>query len=129
MKRIIVDTNVFLRFLLEDVPQQAEQAEKLFKKAKHKKIEAFVPGIVVFEVQFTLEKYYGFSKEDIVDKLSLILSMDFLNFDERKVFLTTLEIYKDRNVSFADYFLVSKSEIEGMELFTFDKKLKNAKTS
>jgi hypothetical protein len=38
MKEVIVDTNVFLRFLLNDIPEQKRQGEKLFKQAKTRKV-------------------------------------------------------------------------------------------
>ena len=37
MKRFLLDTNVFLRVLLNDLPSQADQVEKFIKEAKRDK--------------------------------------------------------------------------------------------
>ena len=50
MTRLITDTNVFLRFLLNDNTQQYKQATNIFRKAKEKKIELIVPQIIIFEI-------------------------------------------------------------------------------
>jgi len=123
MKQIIADTNVYLRFLLDDVKEQVEVSEKLFRKASQKRIEIVVPQIVVFEIQFALDKYYGFSRGDMVEKIETILSADFLKVEERSVFLKCLTIYKENKISFVDSFLSAKAHAGKMELFSFDKKL------
>jgi predicted nucleic-acid-binding protein len=125
MKHIIIDTNGFLRFILNDVPTQKKIVEKLLQEAKQNKILIFVPQIVIFEIEFTLSKYYGFSKEDIIEKLKIIASASYLDIQDREIVQTALKLYKDEAVSFVDCFLYAKSKTEKIELFTFDKKLQN----
>jgi predicted nucleic acid-binding protein len=48
MKQKVVDANCFLRFLLNDIPEQAEEVEKLLSEAKNSKNTLFVPQIVLF---------------------------------------------------------------------------------
>ena len=123
MRKIIVDTNVFLRFLLEDIPSQKKEAEKLFRKAQKGRIEIIIPQIIVFEIEFILRKYYRFPVAEISSKIKSLLNAEYFQISERLLFLKSLEIYQSKNISFVDSFLVSFAELEGFELFSFDKKL------
>src|SRR3989344_5136999 len=123
MRRIIVDTNVFLRFLLGDIPSQKKEAENLFKMAQKGSIKIIVPQIIIFEIEFILRKYYRFPVADISSKIKSLLNAEYFQISERLLFLKSLEIYQSKNISFADSFLVSFAELEGFELYSFDKKL------
>ncbi|OGG17402.1 hypothetical protein A3D78_05980 [Candidatus Gottesmanbacteria bacterium RIFCSPHIGHO2_02_FULL_39_14] len=123
MKSIIPDANIFIRFLLNDIPTQVNKAETIFQQAKKKEIEIIVPQIVVFEIHFTLDKYYQFDKKDINEKIKAILSADYFIIEKRAIFLKALEFWLSNNISFPDAFLISFCEEVNGELFSFDKKL------
>ena len=123
MRRIIVDTNVFLRFLLGDIPSQKKEAENLFKMARKGSIEIIVPQIIIFEIEFISRKYYRFSVAEISSKIKSLLNAEYFQISERLLFLKSLEIYQSKNISFVDSFLISFAELEDLELFSFDKKL------
>ncbi len=124
MKRIILDTNCFLRFLLNDIPVQADKVEALLTQAEKNKIEIFVPQIVVFELHFVLEKYYKFSKNEVVGMLKTLLVAPYLSIEAKEIFLTAITLYGSAHTSLVDCFLVAQSQNNEAELFTFDQKLK-----
>ena len=105
MKDVIVDTNAFLRFLLNDIPEQKRQVEKLFKQAKMRKIVINVPLVVIFEIHFALEKVYRLDKETSIEKLEAILKTDYFHTESREIILQALTFYKSYSVSFVDCFL------------------------
>lgn len=123
MDSLILDTNVFLRFLLDDIPDQAKEATKIFNKAKSKKLNILIPQIVIFEILFALEKYYKFPKKEVIEKVESILIAEYLNIQDRAVFPETLELFKASNVDFVDCFLLCKAKQSNSKLFTFDKEL------
>jgi|SRR3972149_7338642 len=123
MRRIIVDTNVFLRFLLGDIPSQKKEAENLFKMARKGSIKIIIPQIIIFEIEFILRKYYKFPVAVISSKIKSLLNAEFFQISERTLFLKSLEIHQSKNISFVDSFLISFAELEDLELFSFDKKL------
>ena len=127
MKLVIVDTNVLLRFLLNDIPSQKKACEQLLKKAKNNEIELHVIQAVIFEIDFILRKYYLYEKGVIIQQLKSLVSARYIDIESRDIFGKALSIYEKRNISFVDSFLLSKAEIEKAEIFTFDKKLKNRK--
>ncbi len=127
MKRILLDTNSLLRLLLNDIPSQKKIVEELLQKAKSRQIYILIPEIVIFEVEFALNKYYCVPKDKVIEKLQIIVSMNFIDIESRQSFILALDLYTKQKMSFVDCFILAKSKIEGYELFTFDKKLNNAK--
>ncbi len=123
MDKLILDTNGFLRFLLNDIPKQTEEVNKLLIKAKAKKIEIFVPQIIVFEIEFALDKYYKFPKTEITDKLRVLFATPYLKIQDKEIFQEALQLFKDKNIDFVDCFLVSNANSKNASLFTFDKNL------
>lgn len=128
MKVYCVDTNVFLRFILKDNDLLFKKASELLEKASKGKVQLFTPSIVIFEMFFVLRSIYNLSKEEIVENLESILSSSYVRFEDLKNIQHALSIYeKHPALSLVDCFLLVKSEAEGAELFTFDKKLAKIK--
>ena len=123
MSHFIVDTNAFLRLLLDDVPKQADKVEKLFKEAEVKKHKLTVPQIVIFELSYAFEKYYELTKEEIIEKVDTTLAMNYLTIQNRELFQEALEIFRNNNLSLADCFIYCFAQKRNAEIFTFDKAL------
>ncbi len=121
MTELVVDTNVFLRFLLGDVPSQYKEAKRLFTLAKKGQYKLHVPQIVIFEVFFALEKYYHFSRPRVLDKLKGILGAQYLIIQDRDIFNEAIKLAYKHNLSIADCFLVSFAKFQSSQLFSFDK--------
>lgn len=123
MKQIVLDTNVLLRFLLNDIPHQADEAEKKFKKAKESRSHLVVPQIVIFEIVFSLVNSYGFDKSRVIEVVKRLLGSDYLLIQDKETFNLAAEIYLKNKVSFADCFVISYAKIMDAEVFSFDKDL------
>lgn len=123
MKQYILDTNSILRLLIKDVPSQSKKVEKLIQDASRSKLTITIPEIVVFEIAFTLEKYYEYKKEQIIFAIKSILSTSYLEVENRSLFLNALSIHEHKSIELVDSFLLVKSIDSKKELFTFDKKL------
>lgn len=123
MKRYILDTNAFLRFLLDDIPSQHKKVKRLLLKAHKSEYEIIIPEIVVFEIAFSLDKYYGYKKSQIVAILGSIISARYLKTESKNIFIEALGLYGKENIEFVDCFLLVKSIENKHKLFSFDKKL------
>lgn len=120
MKQIIADTNLFLRFILKDNIKEYKIAEELFQEAKERKVKLIVSQIVIFEIVFSLEKYYRFPKFDVIDRLKSLIPARYLFIQNRVVFKSAIKLFESSNNSFVDCFLVAKAKNAQAELFTFD---------
>lgn len=125
MKKFVADTNIFLRFLLNDIPSQANESERYFKQAMEKEIEILVFSITIFEVIFSLGKYYGKTKKEIIELTKTIVSAPFLKVEDKEVFLEALKRYRNFNMSFVDIFIYCKTEIVNGNILSFDKHFKS----
>lgn len=123
MTDLVVDTNIFLRFLLKDISRQYLEAEKLFRRAKAGEITLIVPQIVIFEIAFALGKFYRFPKEEVIDKLKSLVDMEYFLIQDRQIFQGALKIFAGNNISLVDSFLIYFASSKQAKLMTFDEKL------
>lgn len=123
MTNLILDTNAFLRLLLNDIPEQADKVSQVISKAKQSKVRLSVPQIVIFEIVYVLTKFYKFPKDKIIDKVETILKSPHLDIQDQNIFLPALQLYAKQNLSFVDCFLLSQAKESNASIFSFDKEL------
>lgn len=123
MVSLILDTNAFLRFLLNDIPDQADKVSQIISQAKQNKVNLTVPQIVIFEIIYVLTKFYKFPKDKIINKVGIILKSPHLNIQDQNIFQQALEMYEKQNLSFVDCFLISMAKEQNQQIFTFDQEL------
>ena len=121
MRRYIADTNFYLRFILQDNKDQAVIAEKRIDEAKSGKISILFPDEVILEMEFVLRSYYSVLKKDIVENLLSLIKMKYVDIENRALWIKTIEIYKNKNVSLLDIFLFIKARNFDAEVLSFDK--------
>lgn len=74
---IAIDTNVLVRFLVNDDADQFARAKALVNENP-----IFVPTTVLLETEWVLRDVYGFTKARIVDALSRFLDLDAVTADD-----------------------------------------------
>ncbi|MCK4268113.1 MAG: PIN domain-containing protein [Actinomycetia bacterium] len=117
-----LDTNIFIRFLTNDIPKKAEACEKIFKKAVEKKETLFTTDLVIAEIVWVLESIYELQKEEIQDKVEKILNTPNLICPHKDLILSALTIYSEKNIDYIDAYnaLILKDKGIG-ELYSYDK--------
>jgi predicted nucleic-acid-binding protein len=117
------DTNLFLRFLTDDVPAQAEAVESLLRRAAKEEVHLVTTGMVIAEIIWILESFYQLPKPEIQDKVLAILNTPGLDVDGADLLLQAAVWYAEKNVDFIDAFnavWMMKHDVENA--FTFDQK-------
>ena len=121
---MFVDTNYFLRFLLKDINDQYLEVKKLFLSASEGKATLMASTIVFFEIYWVLNSYYEKSKNDIIDVLKKILSLNFIELTERQILLDSLSLFEKTKLDLEDCYNIYFAKHNGIKSFkTFDKKL------
>lgn len=121
---IFVDTNYFLRFLLADISSQHTKAKQLFKKAAEGKIKLFTSTIVFFEIYWVFTSSYQKNKPQVVKILKNVLSLGFVEIEEREILEKTLAKFQKNNLELEDcYNLIYAQSRGAKKIATFDKKL------
>lgn len=117
-----LDTNIFLRHLLGDVPEQSAGATAYFQSIEQGFARARISDIVVFEVVFTLERGYRRSKAEIQSVLLPLLELPGIVLPGKRKFREVFRLYIDQNISFADaYHAVMVRKLALSEVVSFDR--------
>lgn len=104
MTDYFADTNLFLRYLTDDIPEQADLAERLLQRAKAGSVSLTTNVMVIAEIVWTLESYYHHTKAEIRDKVLGMLNTSGLTVEEADLVAQAAELYAGLNVDFVDAF-------------------------
>lgn len=122
-ERVFADTNLFLRYLTNDVPVQADAVEQLLHRASAGDIILVINSLVIAELVWTLESYYGLARDSIKDKILAILNTPGLEATEEDLLLEATFWYADKNIDFIDAFNAAWLLAQGLTAtYTFDRK-------
>jgi len=111
-----VDTNIFLRVLLKDEEKTFKDCLLFLEEIKNGRIKAITSNLVLAEINWTLLKFYEFSKEDIIKGLNSISSLKYLKFVDDFNPILAIKFYKDHSVKFIDALIASNREIFNKEM-------------
>lgn len=122
MTRAYVDTNILLRFLTGDPPDLAAQARALLEAVDRGEITLVVDEIVIAELVWVLQSFYGHPAPAVARVVQELLSHDGLQAEDKPGLLTALSLFADKNVDFTDALLaVHMNRQEVREIFSFDR--------
>jgi len=121
--RCFVDTNVFLRFLTNDVPDQAAAAEALFRRAAAGEVKLIANTMVLAELVWVLESHYRLARREVQERALAVAHMDGLFLPEIDVVTDALYAYEASNVDFIDAYNACWLRERGLSrVVTFDEK-------
>ena len=122
-KRLFADTNLFIRYLTNDVPEQAEAFERLLKRAESGEFTLISNSLVIAEIVWTLESYYKLPKSDIQTSILAILNTQGLSIIDDEIVLQAMIWYAEKNVDFIDAYNAAWMLERGItSACTFDRK-------
>ncbi len=122
-EKVFADTNLFLRYLTNDVPAQADAVESLLRRAGQKQIKLITTSLVIAEIVWTLESFYNLPREDIQSKIFAILHTPGLQVTDSDLISNAVDWYAEKNVDFIDAYNAAWMLREGVgKAYTFDKK-------
>jgi uncharacterized protein len=117
------DTNLFLRFLTNDVPEQADAVEALLNAAAQDRTRLVTNPLVIAEFVWTLESFYRLSKETIQAMILAILNTPGLEVVDEEIVLQAIHGYVEKNVDFIDAYNAAWTLKQGIHTaYTFDRK-------
>lgn len=120
----VVDTNLIIRFLLNDNPEQAKSIKLLFASPE----KLLLPDLIFAEVIWVFKSVYQFSKPVIIEKVQQLLSLNIF-ICNYKFLNRSLAIYKENNISFVDAYLLAFSIEKNLEgIYSYDRSLDKIKS-
>lgn len=117
-----LDTNVLVRYVVQDDPEQSKYAKRVIEQASAKNNLLFINQIVICELLWVLSYSYDYSKDALIDLLQKILSTKQFEIEGREILWAAFELYKKSKADFADCLLGIKNHRAGCSTtMTFDK--------
>jgi predicted nucleic-acid-binding protein len=115
-----IDTNVLIRHLTGDPPEQAGRATRLLSDAD----QLLLPDLIVAEVVDVLESVYKVRRPRVAELVRAIVAFPAIEVADEPVLLRALEVYEVHRLDFADAYLVAEAETSGVNaVVSFDKSI------
>jgi predicted nucleic-acid-binding protein len=119
-KRRLVDTNLIVRYLVQDNERQAEAAGKLFDACDRGDVVVVMLPVVLAECVFVLESFYEQSHNAIASALGLLISSPGVEIGDVAIYLDALDRYRKTKVHFVDCLIAATAAAENVPLASFD---------
>lgn len=119
-----LDTNILIRFLIADEPEQSLVVRALFRRGVRDSKRFHVSTIVLCEVVWVLRAVYRLPRKKIVSALESILALAFLEIQDLELVEQALDDYRAGRADFADYLIGCQDRRAGCtDTLTFDSDL------
>jgi predicted nucleic acid-binding protein len=105
-----LDTNIFLRHLLQDHADHSPRATLLFDRIERGELRVETTSTVVFETVFTLQSFYKHPRSLIRDNVLPLLRLPGIVLTGKRRLSRAFALYTSTNLSFADCFHVAVAE-------------------
>ena len=120
-----VDTNVLIRHLTGDPPEQAARATRLLLEAGRLPLL----DLIVAETVYLLESFYEVPRPRVAELVRAIIAFPGIEVGDEPVLLRALEVYEVHRLDFADAYLVAQAEASGVNaVASFDKRIERVTT-
>jgi predicted nucleic-acid-binding protein len=118
-------TNVLLRHILQDQPDQSSRATALFHKAGSGEVSLYAADSVIFEAVYILSKQFGATRHEIAESLQEALDIPAFIVSNRDALQSALTFWTPHGgLSFVDCFHLAMAAQLGLDhIYTFGQKM------
>ncbi len=117
-----LDTNVLVRYIVQDDAAQLAAAKRLISLCVGKGLTLFIPVTVVLELEWVLRSGFEFGKNDVLLTLSSLFSAAELTFESERAVEVALQLFRKSSADFADCLHVALAmQASEQPLWTFDR--------
>lgn len=119
---LLLDANIYIRYILKDSPAQALKAQDIIKNS-----EIYTDPTIIAEVIWVLTSFYKMDKANFLPPILSIVEQKNNKSPSKKLIIDSLEFFYSHNLSYVDCYLHCLSQSKGIPLATFDTKLSKLK--
>jgi predicted nucleic-acid-binding protein len=117
-----LDTNILVRYLVQDDPVQSLRATELIERRLTPDNPGFISIVAMIETVRVLDRSYGFAAQEIAATVERILEAETLAVENEREVFTAMISLKDGRM-FADAIIGALGRKAGCSYtFTFDRK-------
>ena len=116
-----LDTNVLVRYIMQDDVRQAALATKLIERLNGD-APGYISIVTIVELCWVLESGFALSRPQIVSVYQRLMSVDAFKIDRVSVVAAAIRAYDEGKADFADYLIERLSVLAGCtQIVTFDR--------
>lgn len=123
MRKIFLDTNFWVRFLIQDDSQKYQDCRHLVEAIESGQFSAYTSTIVLLETNFVLTKNYHVPAKLAIEKISGLLHLKSLSIIEKTSFPKALKLHQQTRVKLADCLIATQLPPKAT-LVTYDEDFK-----
>lgn len=120
-QRKLIDTNLIIRYLVQDHEKHAKLAGRLFEACDRGDLVIVLLPAVLAECVFVLESFYKRPRADIASALAALISSPGVEIHEMEIQLNALGRYKRTRIHFVDCIIAATASAEKIPIATFDR--------
>lgn len=121
-----LDTNVLLRYLTKDDPEQSRRASEIVRSAADRSEQLYLNIVVLCEAVWVLESSYGYGRQRISEVLDQVLRTEQFEVEGPDAVRAALARYRDGEADFSDYLISRTNTGSGCDhTVTFDAALRD----
>ena len=118
-----IDTNVLVRFIVQDEPKQSQIASRLIENILSAENKGFISSIVLCEVVWVLKRLYRQPKDRLLLVVKTILEAEVFEVEHRDCAWRAYYDFDEGLADFSDYYLAQINKTHGASFtVTFDEK-------
>lgn len=122
MTEALLDTNVILRHLLQDHPEQSPASTALLARIESGELIGSLTPMAIDEIVWVLSgTTYGFGRDVIREALSAVLELPGLRVTDGPAVIRALQVYAEVNVDFIDAYHAALAQSAGGVIYSFDR--------
>jgi len=119
VKKIFIDTNIWLRFLVADNEPMFKDALKLIEALESGNFRSYTSTIVLLELNYTLRTFYKLPKRSVIEDIKKLTATRNISVIEKTNFKKALEYYVKYNIKLGDCIIASQLPVNTV-LCSFD---------
>jgi predicted nucleic acid-binding protein len=120
-----VDTDVLIRHLTGEPPEQAARATRYLARAD----ELLLPDLILAEVAYVLESFFETPLAQVATTLRAVLAFPAIRVLDADLLQRAVEVYEVHRLDFADAYLVASAERTGIGVIaSFDRTIDRVAT-
>jgi predicted nucleic acid-binding protein len=121
MARLLLDTNVIVRFLTGDHPAHSPRSRKLFARAAAGDVTLVVTDLALAETAWVLQSFYSLDRDAIAAALKDLIESTGIEVQNKARLLSALRNFAQTNVNFVDAYHAAVAAAESVGIASFDR--------
>jgi predicted nucleic acid-binding protein len=121
MSRLLLDTNVIVRFLTGDHPVHSPRSRKLFGRAAAGDLTLVVTDLALAETVWVLQSVYSLDRDAITAALKDLIEFAGIEVQNKAILLSALRNFAQTDVDFVDAYHAAVATAESLGIASFDR--------